>query len=346
MKVGIPRALLYHHYGDCWFEFLESIGVEPVLSGETTGKIITNGAVKADNETCLPVKVFSGHMLSLKDSVDAVLVPRVVSQRQGTCSCPKFLGLPDLARALDCELPMVVAPRMDIADRWSLWAREWYVAARAFGAGRARSAAAVLKLLRALEQAERAEQTEQVGEENGLLEPDMSIGVAGHLYNMHDGRVSLGMLDKLRAMGATPVTVDEVDARVARKQAETLSRRVFWGFESHLAGAALHWSRARAVSGILFVTSFACGPGSMVGALLEDQLSREGSVPLMTITLDEHAAEAGMVTRLEAFVDMLRHASRAAARAGQAPSRESRNPMDERLLSDMRVTQTCEVKSH
>jgi predicted nucleotide-binding protein (sugar kinase/HSP70/actin superfamily) len=146
---------------------------------------------------------------------------------------------------------------------------------------------------------------------------DLTVGVAGHLYNVHDSRVSLGLLDRISSMGATPVTVDQVQPHRARMHAATLSRKIFWGYESRLAGAALHWSRTRSVAGILFVTSFACGPGSIVGALLEDQLGREGSVPLMTITLDEHAAEAGMVTRLEAFIDMLRRANRSNRTTGR-----------------------------
>jgi predicted nucleotide-binding protein (sugar kinase/HSP70/actin superfamily) len=35
-------------------------------------------------------------------------------------------------------------------------------------------------------------------------------------------------------------------------------------------------------------------------------VSRETGVPVMTLVVDEHSAEAGIVTRLEAFVDMLR----------------------------------------
>jgi predicted nucleotide-binding protein (sugar kinase/HSP70/actin superfamily) len=150
-------------------------------------------------------------------------------------------------------------------------------------------------------------------EANGLVDPGgMKVGVAGHLYNVHDSRVSLGLLDRIRNLGATPVTVDQVLPRRARMYADTLSRKIFWGYESRLAGAVLDWSRSGSVSGILYVTSFACGPGSIVGALLEDQLGRESSVPLMTITLDEHAAEAGLVTRLEAFTDMLRRSARMA----------------------------------
>jgi predicted nucleotide-binding protein (sugar kinase/HSP70/actin superfamily) len=197
---------------------------------------------------------------------------------------------------------------MDLAGRHSLWAKEWYRLARSVGAGRVRSTRAVLEMVRSLDNLDRAP------EPHISPEPDISIGVAGHLYNVNDERVSLDLLGRLRAMGTRPVTVEEVDQSDARRQAESLPRRVFWGFESRLAGTVLHWSRTHCVSGILFVTSFACGPGSIVGALLEDQLQREGSVPLMTITLDEHAAEAGLVTRLEAFVDMLRHASRAEAR--------------------------------
>lgn len=306
MRVGIPRAMLFHHYGELWLEFFETLGVETVLSDVTTRDIITAGAVRADNETCLPVKVFSGHIMSLKERVDVVLVPRVISEQYGTMACPKFMGLPDLARTLDRDLPPILAPKIHLGDRRYLWAREWYAVARAVGGGRLNSASAVARLLYGLEKHRAHARTRPPAE-------GMQVGVAGHLYNVHDESVSLGLLDRVREMGATPVTVDQVVPARARMQADTLSRKIFWGYESRLAGAALHWSRTRSVSGILYVTSFACGPGSMVGALLEDQLGREGSVPLMTITLDEHAAEAGLVTRLEAFIDMLRHARRVEA---------------------------------
>jgi len=303
MRVGVPRAMLFHHYGEHWLNFLEKLGVEAVVSEATTGPMITNGAIHADNETCLPVKVFSGHMLWLKERVDMILVPRVISEQYGTVACPKFMGLPDLARTLDPDLPPILSPRIHLGDRRYLWAREWYGVARALGGTRLGSATAVAGLLYGLEK-HRVQAIARPPEEG------MRIGVAGHLYNVHDSRVSLGLLDRLRGMGAAPVTVDQVLPNRARTQAATLSRKIFWGYESRLAGAVLHWSRTRSVSGILFVTSFACGPGSMVGALLEDQLAREGSVPLMTITLDEPAAEAGLVTRLEAFTDMLKRSRR------------------------------------
>jgi predicted nucleotide-binding protein (sugar kinase/HSP70/actin superfamily) len=47
----------------------------------------------------------------------------------------------------------------------------------------------------------------------------------------------------------------------------------------------------------------------MIGALIEDQMNREDSVPLMSIILDEHSGEGGLITRIEAFLDMVRRSN-------------------------------------
>ncbi len=298
MRVGLPRALLFHHYGECWTTFLDTLGIEPVVSAVTTGDTVVVGAATADNETCLPLKVFTGHLLGLKGETDAVLVPRVVSQNPGMKSCPKYLGLPDMARSLDLGLPPVLSPSMDLADRRQRWTREWYSLARDLGAGAEPAAAAVKRMMGLLKSGEAAPAAPRTG--------GFPVGVAGHLYNVRDERVSLGLVDRIRAMGADPVTVEQVPRRFVRRQLRTLNRKIRWDFESRIVGAVLHWSRTSSVAGVIYVNSFACGPGSMIGALIEDELGREKSVPLMSITLDEHAAEGGLITRIEAFLDMLK----------------------------------------
>ncbi len=304
MKVGLPRALLFHHYGEGWTSFLDSIGIEPVISASTTGEVVVSGAVHADNETCLPVKVFTGHLLELREKVDAVLVPRVISQHRGTKACPKYLGLPDMARSMGGELPPVLSPLMDLADRRGRWTEEWRRLARDLGATGKAAAEAVSRMLDSLRP---LEPQRSAGEPTGF-----PVGVAGHLYNVYDERVSLGLLDRVRSMGAEPVTVEQVPRRDVRRQLRTLDRKIRWDFENRIVGAVLHWSRTASVEGVVYVNSFACGPGSMIGALIEDEFSRRPSIPLMSVTLDEHSAEAGLLTRIEAFLDMLKHISRTA----------------------------------
>jgi len=302
VKVGLPRALLFHQYGDCWVSFLDDLGIDPVVTDATTNDTVVTGTVYADNESCLPVKVFAGHLLDLKNTVDYILVPRVVSQHPGMKACPKYLGLPDMARALDRDLPPVVSPSMDLSDRRHRWAADWNRLALDLGKSPQAAGSAVDSMLRRLRERDESRVPAARG--------SMPIGVAGHLYNIHDSGVSLGLLERLSAMGAEVFTVEQVPIRHVRHQLKTLPRKIRWDFESRIVGAVMHWSRTRSVAGIIYVSSFACGPGSMIGPLLEDQLGREESVPLMTIILDEHSAEGGLITRLEAFTDLLRRVPR------------------------------------
>ncbi|MBU1671496.1 MAG: hypothetical protein KKF41_10575 [Actinobacteria bacterium] len=298
MIVGVPRALLYHQYGGSWTAFLDSLGVETLLTQATSGETVLAGTERADNETCLPMKVFAGHLIQLKDSCDAVLVPRVVSQYHRTKSCPKYLGLPDVARALEPDLPPVLDPRMDLADRRARWTSDWNALALEWGASRGGAALAVHRMKEALREIEPLP--------SRPVEGGLRVGIAGHLYNMFDSRASLGLLDKVRDTGAGVLTIEQVSRHQVRRQLRTLQRKIYWDFEGRIVGGVLHWNRTACVDGIIYVSSFACGPGSMIGALLEDQLGREDSVPFMNITLDEHSAEGGLITRVEAFMDMLK----------------------------------------
>lgn len=102
MKVGIPRALSYFAYYPFFTTFLEKIGVEVIVSEETTKAIMDDGVADAITDACVPIKLFHGHVKNLKDRVDYVLVPRLVSVNDEATFCPKFLGLPDM---LSCSIP-------------------------------------------------------------------------------------------------------------------------------------------------------------------------------------------------------------------------------------------------
>ncbi|MHB8894256.1 MAG: acyl-CoA dehydratase activase-related protein, partial [Candidatus Geothermincolia bacterium] len=313
VKVGVPRAMLYHQYGESWVSFLDELGIEPVVTAATTSDTVRTGTMYADNESCLPVKVFAGHLVELRDAVDAIIVPRVISQHPGMKACPKYLGLPDMARALDRDLPPVLAPAIDLSDRRHRWTSDWYDLARDYGTPRTDAAAAVGRLLGRVRK--------PVFSEVAISGAPLRVGVAGHLYNLHDQGASSDLVNRIQSMGADVVMVEQVPKHLVRRQLRTLPRKIKWDFESAIVGAAMHWDRTRAVSGIIYISSFACGPGSMIGALLDDQHEREGNVPLMTITLDEHSAEGGLVTRIEAFLDMLRHNASIVRFARRGPSR-------------------------
>ena len=72
------------------------------------------------------------------------------------------------------------------------------------------------------------------------------------------------------------------------------------------------------IDGLIHLAPFNCTP-EIVAVSVLPRLARDHDVPLLTLSFDEHSGEAGLVTRLEAFVDLLER--RARRRAPGSPGR-------------------------
>ena len=100
IKIGIPRALLYYQYYPMWQTFFEELGAEVVVSPPTTQTMLSAGSSRVVADTCLPVKVFVGHVLSLVEKCDYIFIPAIRSVKNKVYNCSKFLGLPDMTKAV------------------------------------------------------------------------------------------------------------------------------------------------------------------------------------------------------------------------------------------------------
>jgi predicted nucleotide-binding protein (sugar kinase/HSP70/actin superfamily) len=314
MKVGIPGGLLYYRYGRLWNSFLRALGAEVVESGETTRSILTSGVSKAENESCLPVKVFYGHVLALKDEVDALFVPRLVSVKKRTHTCPKMLGLPDMARAAAGEGVTVISPTIDFQS--GLWHnyRAVYSLGRMFSSNPLRIIGAGINAWR-----EHRLYLELLtlgldhkgalrGESDRLLceGRELRIGVIGHHYNVYDTFTTMSLLERLGSMGVDVITADMVPEKLRDEELKRLPKDIYWSYEQEVAGAILACTSKKLVDGIIFMISFPCGPDSIIRVLCEQENKALGNIPMLTLVMDEHTGEGGFLTRIEAFVDMLR----------------------------------------
>ena len=313
MKVGIPGGLLYYRYGKLWTSFLQALGAEVVESGETTRSILNSGVSKAENECCLPVKVFYGHVLALRDRVDVIFVPRLVSVRRRTHTCPKMLGLPDLSRAAVEDRIPIIAPTINFQE--GMWAN--YRAVYSLGRLFTRNPWRILRAGVAAWREHRLylerltlgldHRSALRGEAENLLceGRELRIAVIGHHYNVYDTFTTMSLLERLSSMGVDVVTADMVPEELREKELKRLPKDIYWSYEQEIAGAILACTRHRLVDGIIFMISFPCGPDSIVRVLCEQENKRLGGVPLLALVIDEHTGEGGFLTRIEAFVDML-----------------------------------------
>lgn len=102
MTIGIPRGMSFYHNYPFYYGFFTDLGIKIVLSDVTTKQTMTSGSALVVTETCLPIKVYIGHVLNLIDKgIDKIFVPSIQSIAPKIYNCSKIRGLPDLVRNVD-----------------------------------------------------------------------------------------------------------------------------------------------------------------------------------------------------------------------------------------------------
>jgi len=326
VRVGLPCALLYYEFGATWRSFLEVLGADPVESGPTTRARIERGLSAALDEACLPVKAAYGHCLDLARKVQVIFLPRVVSVESRAYSCPKLLGVSDMIRLALPSGVTLLDPTIDLSrgsDR-CLWAAAELVG-RSVGAGPDRIHRAAVLLSEGMVAYGRGAPAKPsrgggrgCGRGRGRGEGQLAgaprngdsrtgIGLVGHPYNLYDPGLNLDIASRLASLGAeVKVPEDYTPGALESASERALKKPLFWTLGKRLIAAAALMARDPAVHGIVSLASFGCGPDSLTLELASRHVRRAAKrKPFMLLTLDEHTGEAGLLTRIEAFVDLV-----------------------------------------
>jgi len=308
LRIGIPRALLYFDYFPLWEGFFRELGCQVVVSSPTTIDIANNGVRLACDEACYPVKVLHGHVLELAPRVDALFIPKVVSVQAGTYSCPKLIGLADMVRFTIPDLPPIIEPTINLR----LGMKGIYRALQSAAQGISRNPVHVYRAFRVGVKDWRSYQRRlQSGRLPGVKEEVTSaraaklpVAVIGHPYDLYDNFLNLDLLQRLSRWGYQVYTPEMLPERTLRQANRGLRKQLFWSLGRRVLGGAIHFAERPDIRGIIHIASFGCGLESLVADMAERAARRYGK-PFMLLTMDEHTGEAGMLTRLEAFLDML-----------------------------------------
>ncbi len=321
--IGIPRTLAYYTFFPLWKIFLEELGLNVVLSRQTNKAILEMGVRDAVNDACLPIKIYHGHVADLKDRADYLFVPRMISADGRSTFCPKFLGLPDMVRFSATDLP----PLLDLDYRMRRGRFSNFLFLKTLGEQLGYSLRQVSRAYlqaRRVFQAYREWQYAGLPPEEAMREAESSgrprlpsrvvkyhaglkIAVLGYPYAVYDPFINANLLQILKEAGCEVWTVERVSDSDLRKMSRELKEDLYWYYSNRVVWAGLHYlSQTDSLDGLIHVTAFACGPDAMVDKLLELESRDRGQVPFLKITIDEHSGDAGLVTRLEAFLDMLK----------------------------------------
>jgi predicted nucleotide-binding protein (sugar kinase/HSP70/actin superfamily) len=233
--------------------------------------------------------------------------------------CPKVLGLTDMVRNVFPRLPELLDPRINaklprplgFAEAFSWVGRRLtnseQCISRAWNAAREAQTKYQQRLLchpldEALKPWDGALHQKWDGVWN---EPLMRVAVIGRAYVVFDAVLSHNLIGTLRRRQVEVVTAEHLPQDVKEEQDNSLPKKVYWQLGKDLVGAALHYAEAPGIDGIINISIFGCGQDSFTTALIERYVRERSSIPFLDLVLDDHFADSGLITRIEAFLDMI-----------------------------------------
>lgn len=161
-----------------------------------------------------------------------------------------------------------------------------------------------LTLPEALERASGAPERERKVRSSHPASTRATIALIGHPYLLYDEYTNHRLIHRLEQAGNKVLTPEMLTTQELESGIAGLVGKAYWTYEEEVVGAGGHYLQSGA-DGVIGIMAFGCGPDSLMMDMVRRQAARMRSTSFMLLTLEEHTAEAGVVTRLEAFTDML-----------------------------------------
>jgi predicted nucleotide-binding protein (sugar kinase/HSP70/actin superfamily) len=313
-RIGIPRALMFYRYFQLWRTFFEELGWR-VTTSDGLGK---KGKIIYFEDSCFPMKLLVTHAVFLKDEVDYLFIPRLVSLDRTYIMCPKFRSAPDIVRLATEGSVYIIDETVDLRIRGSSLLRSFLNIGEKLGASkkegkRAFSNAETYFSKFKKEWPDRINrlssrqlfQTDIPMPSGGERRP-LRVALIGHPYNLFDTDINKDVLTLAKNLGMEILTSDFLSEEEINRQISDLSKEIYWSSGREIVGALFHFL-SWGVDGAVFLTSFKCG----IDALLQEFVKRrlkvldKAAVPLLILSFDEHTGREGLATRLEAFRDVI-----------------------------------------
>jgi predicted nucleotide-binding protein (sugar kinase/HSP70/actin superfamily) len=317
--VGIPRSLfLYEHY-PFWKTFFSELGFRVELSDETSKQIIHQGVETVVAEFCFPVKVAHGHVLDLiNKGVKRIFLPSVVDMpksggARNSFNCPYVQTFPYTVRsAIDFEKlgVEVLSPPVYFGRGEKMLRKSMMLLGRSLGVSPSTVKKSLAKARRVQDEffSRLVERGREVLSELGPQ--DRALVVISRPYNGCDSRINLNLPQKLRQLGVLPIPIDMMPwEEMPEEKRET---KLYWKAGQRIIQTARLVKDDERLFAV-YLTNFGCGPDSFISHFFAKEM--EGK-PYLQLEIDEHSADAGVVTRCEAFMDSLNNYRPEAREAG------------------------------
>jgi predicted CoA-substrate-specific enzyme activase len=312
-SIGFNRSFLVNSYYPLYSNFFTELGFDIVMPDNSSQQ----GIDQQNASFCYPVELAHGFFYSLLNAEsppDYIFLPhfKAIPAENDTLSsnqsqvCPLVQGetfylqttFRKKIEALKRRGTLLLAPLIDLSEDLAAARQPLVKTAVQMGIKRQDARRAFEKALQ--QQKKCLAEMKAVGRQTlATLESDpqkFAVILFSRPYNGFVEEAHMGIPHKFASRGITVIPLDFLDL-----EEEHSKRHMYWGMGKRILKAARLVERHPQLFGT-YITNFSCGPDSFMVGYFRDIMGRK---PSLTLELDSHTADAGLETRVEAFLDIV-----------------------------------------
>jgi predicted CoA-substrate-specific enzyme activase len=309
-RVGINRSFLVNTYYPLYSTFFTKLGFDVVVPDAYTQK----GIEQKNAAFCYPAELAHGFfhtLMEMENPPEYIFLPhfKAVPTSDGHSSsqvCPFVQGETFYLQAtfrnkineIKARGTKLLSPLLDMTDGLEAAKSTLLKTANQMGSSRKTALSAfeaAVKQQRAC-MAEMSRIGEEVLQQLESAPDRIAVVIFGRPYNGFVEEAHMGIPHKLASRGIPVLPFD-----FFLLNDEPSKQHMYWGMGQRILRVARKVKKHPQLFGV-YITNFSCGPDSFLLGYFRDVMGRK---PSLTLELDSHTADAGLETRIEAFIDII-----------------------------------------
>lgn len=293
IKIGIPRSLYYYYFKDLWLNFFKNLDIDIIVSPKTNKEILDLGKEYANDEMCISLKNYLGHVAYLQNKCDYILVPRVDNYGIDNQMCTNFQAIYDIVSNLFEN--KILHYNIDLKQKET---EEKAFINMGLILGRTKKQCTVAyEVAKEIEY----ENKEKLINDNieALKSKKLKIMLISHPYNTYDEYIGKPIIEILEKYDVELIYAERFNNYKTNKLSKLISSTSYFKYSKELIGAIPMIEGL--IDGVIFITSFPCALDSIANVLAMKKLK----IPSIQLIVDDETSLVGFETRIESFIDIL-----------------------------------------
>ncbi|MFP4467078.1 MAG: acyl-CoA dehydratase activase [Candidatus Goldiibacteriota bacterium] len=310
--VGINRSLLVHRMFPLYYNFFANLGCRIILPD----KVNEDAFDMQTTSFCFPAQVAIGLFDNLADKkpdyyfmphLEEIYVPNGIKRKEFSATCIFTQGEGMWMRQTfrdKVDGAKILTPTLNFSKGFEAGRGVFSDIAEQIGFSGKEGADAFDKAVKMQKDArkERKEAGKKLLEELHKDPEKTAVVLFGHPHNAFAGETNKGIPRKFSSRGHIIIPFDMISAD-DEPLAELYEGYMHWEMGQKIIKAAQTVSRDPQLYGV-FITNFLCAIDSLLVTYFRRTM---GTKPSLTLEIDGHTADAGIDTRVEAFLDVVKN---------------------------------------